>query len=221
MKVISLFSGGLDSTVLIKKLQAYGYEVLALSFDYGQKHRIELDHAVKLADCLGVKHEIIDFSFAQKVFGKSALTNSETPVPTGTYSAEILAQTVVPNRNMIFLSIATALAISQKIKYVAYGAHKNDYAVYTDCRPVFVEAIGKAINYADGAKVELLAPFVEMSKGEIVQIGAALKTPLEMTYSCYLGGDIHCGHCSTCRDRKDAFHEAGVKDETKYVEVSE
>lgn len=221
MKVISLFSGGLDSTVLIKKLQAQSYEVCALSFDYGQKHRVELNHAGKLADCLGVKHEIIDFRFAQKVFGKSALTDSESPVPIGTYSAEILAQTIVPNRNMIFLSVATALAISQKIKYVAYGAHKNDFAVYPDCRPVFVEALGKAINYADNAKIELLAPFVELSKGDIVSIGAALKTPLEMTYSCYLGGDIHCGACSTCRDRKDAFHEAGIKDETKYVEVPE
>jgi 7-cyano-7-deazaguanine synthase len=221
--VVVVFSGGIDSaTVLVKALEE-GKTVAPFTLDYGQRHIIELSRGAELLSSLHDEYrdQLLPrklFSmpnFAQLVPGGSQ-TDSSVPVPHGHYEEESMKKTVVPNRNMIIISLATAYAISLQAKAVWYGAHRGDHAIYPDCRKEFVDALKVAVGLADWHMVTLKAPFVAQSKAGIVGIGERLAVPWKLTYSCYEGGPVHCGKCGTCQERQEAFRIAAVKDPTEY-----
>ena len=216
MKTVLVFSGGMDSTVLLYHLLAQGADVSALSVDYGQKHKIELERAKEMAADLDVDHRIVDLRSITQLFAGSSLTDQDCSIPHGHYEEETMKSTVVPNRNMILLSLATAWAISLKADAVSYAAHAGDHAIYPDCREAFASALDKAMRLSDWNEVFLDRPFVDMSKAEIVSRGAELHVPFEKTWSCYEGGEQHCGKCGTCIERREAFHLANVVDPTPY-----
>jgi len=216
-RTVLIHSGGIDSTVLLGHLLAEGREVYALSIDYGQRHRRELEAARQICEHYGVKHQVADLRALAPLFGANALTDSHVAVPEGHYEEASMKATVVPNRNMLLIAVAASWAMSLKASSVAYGAHGGDHAIYPDCRPVFADALDKAIRLADWHEVCLERTFVGMDKTSIVQRGVELRVPLELTWSCYVGGAKHCGKCGTCVERKEAFVRAGVKDPTDYL----
>jgi 7-cyano-7-deazaguanine synthase len=216
VKTVLVYSGGLDSTVLMHQLLADGDQVLALSVDYGQRHRVELQYAQQSAEHVGVEWRLADLSSVGQLLGGSSLTSPEIAVPHGHYAQQSMKQTVVANRNMIMLSVAAGWAISQRADRVAYAAHTGDHAIYPDCRPEFAEAVDRAIRLADWHEVYLYCPFVRLTKAQIVARGAELGVDFGHTWSCYEGGAIHCGRCGTCFERREAFLESGVPDPTEY-----
>jgi len=216
MKTVIVYSGGLDSTVLLYHLLDEGHEVAALSIDYGQKHKIELQRAKAISQPLDLHHEVADLNGMTKLFGESSLINSQNSVPHGHYEEENMKSTIVPNRNMILLSLATAWASSIKADSVSYAAHSGDHAIYPDCREEFATALDQAIRLADWQEIYLNRPFVGLSKAEVVKRGAELYVPFQLTWSCYEGQDLHCGQCGTCIERREAFHLAGIEDPTSY-----
>lgn len=214
-KVVLIYSGGLDSTVLLYDCINQGFEVRALSIDYGQRHRKELEAAAQITEKLGVEHKVADLSSISTLL-QSSLTNPDLEIPEGHYADENMKITVVPNRNMIMLSIAAGWAISTGSDAIAYAAHGGDHAIYPDCREEFANALDKAIQLADWNTVKLWRPYVEKTKAEIVALGHRLGVPFENAWSCYKGGEIHCGKCGTCVERKEAFEIAEVPDPTLY-----
>ncbi|MGA0133849.1 MAG: 7-cyano-7-deazaguanine synthase QueC [Opitutales bacterium] len=216
-RTVLIYSGGIDSTVLLAHLRAEGREVHCLSVDYGQRHRRELEAARALCAHHGVGHRLADLRALAPLFGSNALTGG-VKVPEGHYEEESMKATVVPNRNMLLISVATAWAVSLRAESVAYGAHGGDHAIYPDCRPEFAEALDRAVRLADWHEVRLERPFVKMDKAAIVRRGAELDVPFGLTWSCYVGGERHCGKCGTCVERKEAFRLAGVADPTDYVD---
>lgn len=214
---VLILSGGIDSTVLLAHLLAEGREVFALSVDYGQRHRRELEAAKRICGHYGVKHQVADLRALAPLFGANALTDAQVAVPEGHYEEASMKSTVVPNRNMLLIAVAASWAMSLKASSVAYGAHGGDHAIYPDCRPVFADALDKAIRLADWHEVSLERPFVGLDKAAIVRRGAELGAPLHLTWSCYVGGQEHCGRCGTCVERKEAFAKAGVPDPTVYL----
>lgn len=218
MRVLVIFSGGMDSSTLLYDLRAAGHEVKGISFDYGQRHRVELAHAAAVAQLAGVEYQCIDLrALGSVIAGQSSQLNHSVEVPDGHYSEESMKATVVPNRNMIMLSVAVGHAIANDFEAVAYGAHAGDHAIYPDCRLEFVEAMRHAIALCDWKQIELLTPYVDKNKGEICARGAELEVPFAKTWSCYKGGDKHCGRCGTCVERKEAFALAHVDDPTDYL----
>ena len=218
MKVLVTVSGGMDSTTLVHYLRNQGHEVRALGFQYGQRHDKELKHAACLMAEVKVPFEIADITYVGRLIaGKSVLLNPRMKIPKGHYEAESMKATVVPNRNMIMLSIAIGRAIALEFDAVAYGAHAGDHAIYPDCREEFAAAVSLCGLLCDWRPIKLLRPFVYMTKGQIVQLGFKLQVPLERTWSCYEGGVFHCGKCGTCNERKAAFKEAGLVDKTDYA----
>lgn len=202
--------------MLLAHLMAEGREVHCLSVDYGQRHRRELEAARAICAHYGVDHRLADLRALAPLFGSNALTGG-VKVPEGHYEEESMKATVVPNRNMLLISVATAWAVSLRAESVAYGAHGGDHAIYPDCRPEFAEALDRAVRLADWHEVRLERPFVKMDKAAIVRRGAELDVPFGLTWSCYVGGERHCGKCGTCVERKEAFRLAGVADPTDYV----
>lgn len=214
---VMLFSGGLDSTVLLYNLHVNG-GLKALSVNYDQRHKKELDFARQLCVDLNVPWDIIDLSNVGHLIAKGSQSGTD-PVPLGHYADESMKTTIVPNRNMIMLSIAVGHAITIGAHNVYFAAHSGDHAIYPDCRPEFVYALNGAIHIGNSwTPVDLWAPYIRMSKADIVKEGARLGVPFAKTWSCYLGGDIHCGRCGTCVERREAFVLAGVKDPTTYAE---
>lgn len=212
-KGIVLFSGGLDSTVLLTKV-AREQEVTALSILYGQRHKKELEYAVKIAAKLGVPHMMFDMS-AESIMRAGALMGM-TEVPMAHFEDESQRATIVPNRNMILISLAVALAESLKLDCVWVGAHQGDAAIYPDCRREFLGTLFDAIGLATEDRVTLLYPFINKDKTGIVKVGDMIGAPIQETWSCYVGGEKHCGGCGACQERQIAFREAGVKDEVAY-----
>lgn len=217
MKSVLIYSGGLDSTVLLYHLRAEGHEARCLSIDYGQRHRRELECAAGICAALGLEHRVADLRGIAPLLAGSALTSAEVEVPEGHYAAENMKLTVVPNRNMLMLSLAIAWAVSTKSDAVAYAAHGGDHVIYPDCRPEFIEAMRAAAGLCDWHRVEVLAPFQRMTKGEIARLGAGLGVPFDQTWSCYKGLEKHCGRCGACNERREAFEHAGVPDPTEYA----
>lgn len=216
-KTILIYSGGLDSTVLLYFLKyKLGSEVKCLSVNYGQRHSRELIHASQICHRISTEHRIADLSGCSFLFSGSSQTSPEIPVPEGHYTEESMKATVVPNRNMVMLSLATAWAISTKSRFVAYAAHRGDHAIYPDCREEFANFLNSAIRLCDWHHVELFRPFVSMNKAEIVKLGHQLGVPFSETWSCYKGDHFHCGLCGTCVERKEAFQLAGIPDPTTY-----
>jgi len=216
-RVIAIVSGGLDSTVLLHHLRSGGSDVLALSINYGQRHRKELQYASRTCKAMGIQHQLIDLSAIKPLLansGSSLVTDAE--VAHGHYESATMKTTVVPNRNMIMLSVAVSWAISEKAIAIAYAAHAGDHAIYPDCRREFTDALEKAIKLCDWHVVELWRPFVSLTKADIVNRGHELEVDFVSTWSCYEGGDVHCGKCGTCVERKEAFRVAGIADPTCY-----
>lgn len=217
-KALLIYSGGLDSTTLLYKLLMTGWTVEALSFDYGQRHRKELDAAREITGPLGIRHDVINLqSLGRQLIGSSQ-TDEHVDVPDGHYEEESMKKTVVPNRNMVMLSIGASIALARRIPWLAYAAHAGDHAIYPDCRPEFVDAMEVAFQRCDWNRVALLAPYVRngLDKGGIVREGSALGVPYNLTWTCYKGRTLHCGTCGSCRERIDAFKAAGVPDPTAY-----
>ncbi len=212
MKAVLILSGGLDSTTLLYKMLDIGYEVDALTFNYAQRHKKEIDCAKEIATKLHVTHHIIDLSSLAAILGDSALLGGKE-VPSCHYTEDAARKTIVPNRNMIMLSVAAGYAEAHEIPEVFYAAHKNDATVYPDCRAEFVEALKPAIRLATAwHPVELRAPFVDLTKAEIVRMGLELRVPYELTWSCYRGEERPCRSCPTCIERAEAFAVNGCID---------
>ena len=220
MKTLVVCSGGLDSVSLAYRIAAEHQLTALRSFDYGQRHRKELDSARACAERLGVSHQIIDIRTIGASLTGSALTD-DVDVPDGHYAEETMKITIVPNRNAIMLAIAFGVAAAQKADAVALAVHGGDHFIYPDCRPDFIDAFQTMQDHAlDGyADIKLLAPYVHVSKADIVIDGAKYGTPFAATWSCYKGGEHHCGRCGTCVERREAFHLAGIEDPTFYVDA--
>lgn len=220
---ICVVSGGLDSTTMLYHVMDIGFEPIVITFKYGQKHDIEIYYAKRTCKELGLKHYVLNIP----VLPGSALTESEMEVPKEDYSVETQKSTVVPNRNMVFLSIAAAYAIAEDTKDIFYAAHKSD-AVYPDCTKKFVDKLNAALREANYEYLTVHAPFISKMKYDIVVIGDELGVPFVETWSCYDPVNvkkedntleaIHCGVCGTCRERKVAFEVAEVTDPTRYAQ---
>ncbi len=214
-------SGGLDSVVLAHKVAAETTLAGLVSFDYGQRHHKELGFAKLCAERLGVAHALVDIRAIGRHLTGSALTD-DLDVPDGHYSEQSMKVTVVPNRNAIMLSIAFGIAAAEKVDAVATAVHGGDHFIYPDCRPAFTKAFAAMQKLAlDGySDVALYTPFVEVPKSAIAAEGAKLAVPFAETWSCYKGGEVHCGRCGTCVERREAFHLAGVDDPSVYADPS-
>ncbi len=211
-KIIPIVSGGIDSTAMLWYLKSKGAQIIeALTFNYGQRHRREIDQAQAIVQRFNVafseevRHKIIDMSFLKELIATGALVGEED-VPHEMYDSETQRVTIVPNRNMIMLSVAAGRAVTLKADLVAYAAHASDYEVYPDCRPEFVEAMDEALRLGNlWTPVGIVAPFVRITKAEIVKLGIELNVPFEETWSCYEGGERPCLECGTCLERTEAF----------------
>ena len=216
MKALVLFSGGLDSTVLATQMKQEAKETRLLSIDYGQRHAKELDYSQKIADHLDLSHEILKLPQLGQILGGSSLTDKSITLPEGHYAEESMKSTVVPNRNMILLALAGGHALSLGFDTIAYAAHAGDHTIYPDCRPEFADSMEKSLKLADWNEIKLYRPFVNLTKEELVRRGLELGVPFEKTWSCYAGGNLHCGKCGTCVERKEAFELVGIPDPTDY-----
>lgn len=218
-KALVVLSGGLDSTVALALARKFAKEVAAVSFFYGQKHRRELQAAKEICAHyeLPTPHIMVDVSTSLSLGGvNSSLVSSSVAVPSGLYDEANMASTVVPGRNLIFLSVAASIAEGRGYDVVVTGVHSGDHVVYLDCRPEFIDAATEVIKFSTGGKVEVYAPFTLMKKSDIASMGASLSAPLDLTWSCYKGGAVHCGICGTCTERIEAFQNAGILDPTAY-----
>ena len=222
--VVALVSGGLDSVTLAHLLADRGHAPLHLvSVDYGQRHRRELDDARACAERLGVRWDCVDLGSLGSLLGGSALTDEAVEVPDGHYADETMRITVVPNRNAVMLAVAHAVAVAEHAPLVAAAFHAGDHPVYPDCRPEFVDAFRRMQTVATEGFAPpgmLVTPFLHLDKAAIVRAGHRLGVPFEHTWSCYRGGERHCGRCGTCVERREAFVLAGVTDPTPYETVA-
>ncbi len=219
MKTLVVCSGGMDSVTLAHKV-AQEHELIGLvSFNYGQRHLKELDFARACADDLGVEHIVIDISGIGRQLSGSALTD-DVAVPDGHYAEETMRITVVPNRNAIMLAIAFGIAAARGADAVATAVHGGDHFIYPDCRPGFTEAFETMQRQALAgvADVRLYTPYVHTDKAAIAAEGVRLGVDYTRSWSCYKGGEIHCGRCGTCVERREAFHLAGAEDPTTYAD---
>lgn len=221
-KTILILSGGLDSTVLAYHLNARADADLigAVSVNYGQRHKRELECASLTCQRLSVRHHLVDLSHIRSLIDSSALTGLDAKIPEGHYAAENMKATVVPNRNMILIALAIGVAINEKAEAVAYGAHSGDHAIYPDCRPAFYKAMFNAANLCDYQPRHLVAPMLMWTKADIVTRGSALRVPFDETHSCYAGERIACGRCGTCVERLEAFAIARVTDPLEYADMN-
>ena len=220
-KAVVLLSGGLDSTTCMAVAKEKGLEVYPISFDYHQRHSIELEGAKKVVAYYAVKkHLIIETNMEQ--IGGSALTDKKIDVPDGDVESDEVPVTYVPARNLIFLSYALGYAEVIGASSVYIGVNAVDYSGYPDCRPEFIQRFQSLADYATKAtaaehkKIRIETPLQELSKKEIVQLAAKLKAPLQYTHSCYKGGEKACGVCDSCKLRLKGFAEAGVEDPIEY-----
>jgi len=217
---VAIVSGGMDSVTLAHLLTSEGYDLHLLSFDYGQRHRKELEFAALCAGTLGARHDVVDLSSLTTLLKGSALTDGGVAVPDGHYAQENMKVTVVPNRNAMMLAIAYAVAVAEGAELVGAGIHAGDHAIYPDCRPAFAEAFEAmqclAVEGFGNPDLRLYTPFVSITKANIVTIGHRLGVDYARTWSCDKGGEAHCGTCGTCVERKEAFELAGVPDPTRY-----
>ena len=209
-----VLSGGMDSVTLL-----YEYQdslALAVSFDYGSKHNgRELPYARLHCERLGIEHLTIPLAFIGQYF-RSALLEGGGAIPKGSYDEENMAATVVPFRNGIMLSIAAGLAESRGLTKVYLANHFGDHAIYPDCRASFIRPMHEAILQGTSNAVEVTAPYTDISKGDIARHGKLLGINYAETWSCYEGGDLQCGSCATCIERREAMQEAGIEDPTHY-----
>ncbi|RYD32069.1 MAG: 7-cyano-7-deazaguanine synthase QueC [Verrucomicrobiaceae bacterium] len=219
MKTCVLLSGGMDSVAAFYEVLGKHEVVACLSFDYGSKHNSkEIPFAKLHADRNGVPHHVIPLDFMNTLF-KSDLLKSGGDIPDGHYAEETMKQTVVPFRNGIMLAIAAGYAESVEADALVIAAHSGDHAIYPDCREPFMRAIGTAMEEGTYAKIQLLRPFIDNDKAGIARRGVELGIDFSETWSCYKGGEVHCGVCGTCVERREAFILAGLPDPTRYEQT--
>lgn len=213
---VAIFSGGLDSTTLVYNMLDDGRTPHLVSFDYGQRHKKELEYAARTAQKLSLKHSIVDLSGLTKLLaGSGSSLVSGTEVPDGHYAEDSMKATVVPNRNMIMLSIAGGIAVAEGADSVHTGVHAGDHFIYPDCRTGFVGAAALALYLGNEGlsglwRAPIVAPFIHKSKADISRRALDLDVPFAETWSCYKGGELHCGRCGTCVERLEAINEALV-----------
>lgn len=212
-----IVSGGMDSVTLLYDKQE---EIaLGISFNYGSNHNAkEIPFAKMHCERLGIKHITIDLAFMHEYFKSSLLEGAEA-IPEGHYADENMKSTVVPFRNGIMLSIAIGIAESNGLTKVFIANHGGDHTIYPDCRPEFIDAIDKAAEAGSYVKAHVVAPYTNITKADIARIGKSLGLDYTETWSCYKGGEVHCGKCGTCVERKEALEEAGIGDHTIYETV--
>ena len=214
-KAVVVYSGGMDSFTVLNTAIQQGLEVFALSFNYGQKHSKELIVAAEVCQSLNIPHKVVDITAINSLMAGSSLTG-DSDIPEGDYESESMKSTVVPNRNMVLLSMAIAYAVSLEAGKVYYGAHSGDHHIYPDCRPEFVEAMNAVSKIANYQSVEIVTPFLHSSKGEILQAGLAMNLDYANTWTCYNGREKSCGKCGACNERLEAFAEQGKTDPLAY-----
>ena len=211
----------MDSVTLAQYLAHKQHDVRLVSFDYGQRHRKELACATACARRINARHDIIDLTNITRLISRSALTSNDIDVPDGHYAEHTMRQTIVPNRNSIMASIAVGMAVNEQADSIALGIHAGDHYIYPDCRPTFATTLEQHAKVANAGFLpddfHIYTPFVDMTKGEIVALGASIGVPYASTWSCYKGGDVHCGACGTCFERREAFNDAGIDDPTDYL----
>ena len=214
-KAVILFSGGMDSATLLHTMYQGGYQVYPLSIYYGQRHQRELAFAREFTQELGVVHEVVRLPELQYILRGSALTSDNIKVPQGHYEHESMKATVVPNRNMILMSIAGGYAVSIKADILALAVHAGDHAIYPDCTPQFITAFGKALYRGNDHSVYTHTPFLHLRKEDIAEIGLRAGLDYSKTWSCYEGGYLPCGKCGTCVERAEALEIANqrIKDD--------
>jgi 7-cyano-7-deazaguanine synthase len=217
--VVVIYSGGMDSFTLLHRALEQGLKVHALSFDYGQRHVRELDCAREVCEALSIPHKVVDIRSLNAVMSGSALT-SGLAVPEGHYEEDSMKATVVPNRNMILLSLATGYAVTVGADAVWFGAHGGDHAIYPDCRPEFVEKMDAVCRVANYRSVAVEAPFMGVDKSDILAEGLKLGLNYAQSWTCYNGRERACGRCGSCVERLEAFASNGVSDPLPY-EVSD
>jgi 7-cyano-7-deazaguanine synthase len=225
-KAVIILSGGLDSTTCMAMALEQGYELYPITFDYGQRHHIEIENARSVAEYYGVtkQHKVIKLGFLRD-FGGSALTDDAIEVPIGEEEASEIPVTYVPGRNLLFLSIATSFAEASGAEAIYIGVNALDYSGYPDCRPEFIHKFEEVIAIAtkvgvEGKGVKIATPLIELSKADIIREGVRLKVPYELTTSCYNGRVDACGVCDSCRLRLKGFADAGQKDPIAYEQTS-
>ncbi len=211
---VIIYSGGLDSTTLL--YDERDRIALAVTFDYGSNHAArEIACARHHCTLLGIEHLVIELGFMGRYFQSSLLSGADA-IPDGSYDDANMHSTVVPFRNGIMLSVACGLAESRSLTRVLITNHGGDHAIYPDCRPAFVDAMDAAMQAGTYVGVRLVAPYTHLTKADIVARGARLGIDYSHTYSCYRGGEHHCGTCGTCTERREAFAQAGIPDPTVY-----
>ena len=214
-KIIVVYSGGLDSFTLLNEAIRSGKDVSALSFDYGQKHNKELHFVEKFCAQESIDSKIVDVSSIKELFQGSSLTD-EIDIPKGHYEDDSMKSTVVPNRNMILISLALGYAVTKEAEEVWFGAHAGDHAIYPDCRPEFVEKMDAVARIANYSPIAVKAPYIAMSKTEILAIGLNMQLDYGLTWTCYAGKELACGSCGACHERLESFAANNVIDPIKY-----
>ena len=214
-KVVVIYSGGMDSFTVLHNAIRAGHEVYALSFNYGQRHVKELVCAQNVCQELGIHHKIVDISAINQLIGGSSLT-SDIAVPEGHYAADNMKSTIVPNRNMILLSLAVGYAVSLDAQAVYYGAHSGDHFIYPDCRPEFVQKMHDVCQIANYEPVAIVSPYLQQTKIDILKDGLAMGLDYSKTWTCYNGREKACGKCGSCQERLEAFALNQSKDPLPY-----
>ncbi|RUO57330.1 7-cyano-7-deazaguanine synthase QueC [Pseudidiomarina insulisalsae] len=215
-KVVVIYSGGMDSFTVLHRALRDGHEVYALSFNYGQRHVKELEVAHQVTTQLGLPHKIVDITAINELIANSSLTSSDVDIPEGHYEEVSMKSTVVPNRNMILLSLAIGYAVSIEAQAVYYGAHSGDHAIYPDCRPEFVKRMNDVSQIANYQPIEIAVPYLDCDKGEILKDGLAMGLDYRQTWTCYNGREKACGKCGACVERLEAFAANQVTDPLPY-----
>ncbi len=211
---VIIVSGGMDSITLLYDRR--DEIALAISFDYGSNHNArEIPYAEMHCKRLGIEHITIPLDFMHKYFRSSLLEGADA-IPEGHYAAENMKSTVVPFRNGIMLAVAAGVAESRNLTKLLIANHGGDHTIYPDCRPEFISAMDSATNAGTYVGVRVVAPYTNITKGDIARIGKKLGIDYAETWSCYKGGEKHCGKCGTCVERKEALAYAGIEDTTEY-----
>ncbi|WP_221798989.1 7-cyano-7-deazaguanine synthase QueC [Oceanobacter mangrovi] len=217
-KAVVIYSGGMDSFTILHKAHKEGYELYPLTFDYGQKHSKEIRFASSVCEELKLPHRIIDITAINQLLQSSSLTSS-IDIPEGHYEDENMKSTMVPNRNMILLSLAIGYAVDIGASKVFYGAHSGDHAIYPDCRPEFVHAMNDVAKIANYQAVEIVTPYLTSDKIGILKDGLAMGLDYGKSWTCYNGREKACGKCGSCVERLEAFELNGTTDPLAYEDA--
>jgi len=214
-KVVVIYSGGMDSFTVLHKAIEQGKDVYPLTFNYGQRHSKEIDYAARVCKELNIAHKVVDISAITELMSGSSLT-SDIDIPEGHYEQDSMKSTMVPNRNMVLLSMAIAYAVSLDARAVYYGAHSGDHAIYPDCRPEFVSKMNEVSQIANYEPVDIVSPYIKDNKIGILRDGLRMGLDYGKSWTCYNGREKACGQCGSCQERLEAFELNGITDPLVY-----